>query len=398
MAGIAGSTNYKVTLKSISTVENLAVALSVKPALLSEALSLPDDRRYTKSEIPKSDGGVRRIYNPDYLIRLVQRRINSRIFSDPNIISWPDFLYGSIPNHRNSSGQEVSKDHIACAAVHCGAKSLLKLDVQNFFDNIHSSIIFNIFNKLLKLPEPVSSALTNICTYEFHLVQGALTSSYLASLCLYDLEAHVVDRLSRKGIKYTRFVDDITLSTKISNFDFTYARSVVEQMLTAKDLPLNSNKCKAYYSSSEPLMVHGLRICFKEPRLPSDEVRRIRASVKNIEIIAAERAYRLTHAYRHDFNRCMGKVNKLARLGHIQHTKLVARLVAVYPLPSKRDISRALQIVMRLERDVSNKRDTYWYAKRFYMAHERLNILTRCYPRITSILRTRLRKLRPAYE
>jgi RNA-directed DNA polymerase len=398
MAGIAEVQRYKASVHSISSIENLASALGVSLSFLQEVLQIPDEHRYKKSELPKSDGGIRTVYSPDYRIRLIQRRINKRIFSNSRVITWPDFLFGSIPNHKDKCGQEVTKDHIACAASHCGAKSLLKLDVKNFFDNVHGDIVYGVFRDLLKYPDEVSRALTNICTFKSHLVQGALTSSYLASLCLHDVEAYVVDRLSRKGIVYTRFVDDITLSSKISNFDFGFARGVVEQMLTAKDLPLNSGKSRTQYLSSEPLMVHGLRICFNEPRLPADEVRRIRASVKNIEVIANERGYRLTHAYRHDFNRCMGKVNKLARLGHTQHTALVARLVKVYPLPSKRDISRAIQIIMRLERDVSAKASTYWYAKRFYMAHERLNILKRSYPRITLLLRNRLRKLRPNYE
>lgn len=397
MARIAES-KYKTSVNSISTIENLASALGVTLLSLQDAMLMPEEARYRQAELAKSDGGVRKIFNPDYQIRLIQRRINKRIFSNTNIVSWPAFLFGSIPNHKNKLGEDVTKDHVACARVHCGAKSLLKLDVKNFFDNIHSELVFGVFKDLLKYPDAVSHALTNICTYNSHLVQGALTSSYLASLCLHDVEFHVVDRLSRKGIKYTRFVDDITLSSTVSNFDFTFARNIVEEMLTKKDLPLNINKSRVFYSSSEPLTVHGLRVCFPEPRLPADEVGRIRASVKNLETIANERAYRLTHAYRHDFNRCMGKVNKLSRVGHPQHGKLVARLQEVYPLPSKRDISRTMQIIMRLERDVIAKRDSYWYARRFHIAHERLNILKRSYPRVTLLLRERLKKLRPSYE
>ena len=197
---------------------------------------------------------------------------------------------------------------------------------------------------------------------------------------------------------YTRFVDDITVSSSVSGYDFSYAKSIIEGMLTSKELPLNQNKTKIQYSSSKPLVVHGLRVCFAEPRLPSDEVRRVRAAVKNIEKIAAEDGYRMTHAYRHDFNRCMGRVNKLSRVGHNQHKKLVARLVKVYPLPSKKDIERAKTIVARLERDVALKRHGYWYSRRFYMAHERLNILKRSYPKIAGELRKKLRELVPTYE
>ncbi len=358
---------------------------------------MPSELRYIKTEIPKSDGGVRRIHNPHFLIRLLQRRINTRILSNPRVIGWPSHLFGSIPNQRDEKNNIDSRDYIACAKAHCGAKSLLKLDVKDFFDNVSEDLVYGVFHDLLKYSEDVSSVLTDICTYNSHLVQGALTSSYLASLCLHDVEAHVVDRLRKKNLVYTRFVDDITISSRTSNYDFAFARSVVEQMLISKDLPLNSGKSRVFYTSSEPLTVHGLRVSFSEPRLPSDEVRRIRAAVRNVETISSERAYRLTHAYRHDFNRCMGRVNKLARVGHNQHKPLKNRLLAVYPLPSKRDISRSIQIVSRLERDVAEKRATYWYSRRFYIAHERLNILKRTYPRMTKILRARLKKLTPTY-
>ncbi|WP_205578804.1 hypothetical protein, partial [Pseudomonas aeruginosa] len=70
----------------------------------------------------------------------------------------------------------------------------------------------------------------------------------------------------------------------------------IEGMLLERGLPVNSRKTKVQYSTTEALTVHGLRVCFPEPRLPSDEVRRIRAAVKNVEMLAQENGYRMTHA------------------------------------------------------------------------------------------------------
>lgn len=389
---------FKVSSRSISNLENLATTLSIPLDTLQKTLTLPRSDRYRRDELPKSDGGIRIIYNPSHMIRLVQRRINNRILSNGQILAWPPFLFGSIPKSKDALGNHITRDYITCAAQHCGAKSLLKLDVKDFFDNVHADLVYGIFSDLLKFPPLVAASLTNICTFESHLIQGALTSSFLANLCLHDVESFVVDRLTKKNLIYTRFVDDITISSKTAKYDFSYALSIVEAMLTAKDLPLNTQKTKIYFSSSSPLTVHGLRICFAEPRLPSDEVRRIRASVKNIETIAYERSYRMTHAYRHDYNRCMGRVNKLARLKHNQHQPLVERLRKIPPLPSKKDISRAIQIVSRLERDFYLKKNTYWYSRRFYIAYERLNVLKLSYPRMTKLLKARLKKLKPTYE
>ncbi|OYU05564.1 MAG: reverse transcriptase [Pseudomonas sp. PGPPP1] len=388
----------KVTSESIANIDRLCAALDITAEELCQVQNLHEDAKYQASTVEKSDGSFRKIYNPDFRLRKIQRRINKRIFSNSKVIAWPDHLYGSVPNQINDDFDLINKDYVSCAAKHCGAKSILKLDIKDFFDNIHKIIVHDIFLNFLKYPQDVSSALASICCLNDHVVQGALTSSYLASLSLYDVEGYVVEKLHRKNLVYTRLVDDITVSSKTSNYDFSYAINLIEGMLTEKELPLNKKKTKVQYTSSEPLTVHGLRVAFKQPRLPSDEVARIRTAVKNIETLAKEVGYRTTLSYRQDFNRCMGRVNKLSRVNHEKHLGLVKRLVKVYPLPSKKDISRAEAIVARLEKDYASKHSTYWYSKRFHTAHERLNILKRSFPCAEKALRKRLKSLRPIYD
>ena len=389
----------KVSTGSVSSIENLCEALSLSIEDIYGALSLSDDEKYTVTETPKSDGGVRVVHNPHFLLRKIQRRINKRIFSRLSIIQWPDHLFGSVPNQREQDTQKiVNKDYVSCAAKHCGAKSLLKVDVKDFFDNIHKDVVMDIYTNFMYFDREVSELLTEICCFKSHVVQGALTSSYLASLCLYDVEGAVVERLMKKGLVYTRLVDDITVSSKISNYDFSYALDIIKVMLTSKDLPLNLAKTRSIYVSTEPLTVHGLRVAFNQPRLPSEEVARIRAAVKNIENLASERGYRTTHAYRHDFNRCMGRVNKLTRVGHNRYHSLLARLKEIFPLPSKKDIERATAMLERLSRDCVTKRSTYWYAKRYYKLQERLIVLKRSFPAVTKEIRKSLKGLKPDYE
>lgn len=389
----------KVSAGSISSIENLCSALSISLEEIYGALSLPDDEKYAVSQVLKSDGSVRLVHNPHYLLRKIQRRINKRIFSKLSIIQWPDHLFGSVPNQRDQQTQNiVNKDYVSCAAKHCGAKSLLKVDVKDFFDNIHKDLVLDVFRNFMRFDSEVSELLSEICCFKSHVIQGALTSSYIASLCLYDVEGAVVERLMRKGLVYTRLVDDITVSSKVSNYDFDYSLDIIRAMLTSKDLPINLVKTRSVYVSSEPLTVHGLRVAFPQPRLPSGEVARIRAAVKNIENLASERGYRTTHAYRHDFNRCMGRVNKLVRVGHDRYDSLLERLKKIFPLPSKKDIERASAMLERLARDHSAKRSTYWYAKRYYKLQERLIVLKRSFPAVTKEIRKSLKGLQPDYE
>ncbi len=384
----------KVSSGSISSIFGLCRALDVSRKDLLKLLKSDQDLWYQQKEVAKADG-VRVVHNPSPDLRRFQRRLNKRVLANSAILVWPHFLYGSLPNQL-IDGVLVCKDYVACANVHSGAKSILKVDVKDFYNNVHSEIVKDSLLNVLKVSEGVAEVITRLCTWKGGLVQGALTSSYLANLCLHDLEGSVVERLRRKGMAYTRLVDDITVSSKRDSVDFSYADEIISEMLRSKGLPVNRLKSKCVYSSSESLVVHGLRVAFDSPRLLEDEPRRIRANVKNIEMLAAEGNYRQTHSYRHDFNRCMGRVNKLSRVGHRQHANLMARLKRILPLPSSSDLTRARVAAKRIEAEFASNGSSYGYRKRFFTLQERLNVLARGFPMEATEIRARMSSVRPA--
>jgi len=391
-------TPIKSSINSIANKDNLCSTLELSEDELNTVLGLSDDEKYVIAYVDKPNGEQRKIHKPHHKIRKAQRRINNRIFKA--LVLWPSYIYGCIPNEINKETKKIiqAKDYVNCAAQHCEAKSLLKMDIKDFFDNINSFLVKKIFIEFFKYPPEVSQILTDICCYKGNLVQGALTSSYISALCLWDVESTLVARLNRKNLTYTRLVDDITISSKSSNYQFDYAISCVSNVLHEKELPINQEKTIINYESITPLIVHGMRINFKEPRYPSTEVKRLRAAVHNIERLASEPGYRITFAYRKDFSRCMGRINKLKRVKHTAHAKLVVRLKNVLPLPAKVDIKRAKVMINRLEKDYDDKKDTYWYHSRFYRAHERLNVLQRTYKKTSIILRKKLKGIAPTYD
>lgn len=341
---------------------------------------------------------------PHPLIKKIQRRINNRIFS--KIIIWPYYLFGSVPSEIDVLHDEelLKRDYISCAQQHCKAKSILKYDIENFFDHIHYDLVYGIFIDFFKYDDTVSEVLANLCCMDGvdgnRIVQGAPTSSYLASLCLWDVELYVVKRLERKNLVYTRLVDDITVSSKIHDYNFENAKKAIEDMIHEKDLPINRTKSRTFNISNEPLSVHGLRVNFHTPRLPSDEVGRIRASVKNIETRAATNNFRTSKAYRKAFERCLGRVHKLARVGHDAHVKLKNRLLKIKPLPSIRDVNRVKRSVELLELKASNHCDDIKYARSYHIAMYYLNLINRTdkYKPLVSELRSRLHLISPAKE
>lgn len=392
------------TDKKIASLANLLTALGLDESELLSALSMTYLERYTPKKVPKSSGGERTVHIPHPLIKKIQRRINNRIFS--KIVIWPYYLFGSVPSEIDVlyENELLKRDYISCAQQHCKAKSILKYDIENFFDHIHYDLVYEIFTKFFKYDHEVSRILSDLCCIDGeegnHIVQGAPTSSYLACLCLWDVECNIIKRLERKNLVYTRLVDDITVSSKIHDYNFENAKKTIEDMIHGKDFPINKEKSRTFNISNEPLSVHGLRVNFNTPRLPSDEVGRIRASVKNIELRAATNNFRTSKAYRKAFERCLGRVHKLARVGHEAHIKLKERLRKIKPLPSQKDVNKVKHYVDRLEVIAKTGCDNIKYSRSYHITMYYLNIVYRTekYRPLVSELRARLHAIAPSKE
>ncbi|TOE48910.1 reverse transcriptase, partial [Vibrio parahaemolyticus] len=174
----------------------------------------------------------------------------------------------------------------------------------------------------------------------------------------------------------------------------------VTNMLYEIDLPVNNDKTKVYHLSTEPLTIHGIRVNFNEPRLPANEVRKIRAAVHNLTILASQPGYRTLHSYREDYARCMGRVNKLKRVQHEKHSEFLKTLQNIRPLPSEKDLKRARVVYHRLMRNYSEKKDTRGYRTSFFKLQERLNVLCRkkCFREEAQKIRRKLKEIAPSKQ
>lgn len=395
---------FKPSLKNtnqgrISSLESLSRTLSIPIDKLIEISDIPVDDKYLLKEIPKADGSTRHVYKLHPDLRLLQSRINSRIFRE--LIVWPDFLFGSIPNDNDPSSEDVKRDYISCAGLHCQAKTILKVDIKDFFDNIHEDLVKDIFSNVLNIEGKSLEYLTQACCRNGFIVQGALTSSYIASLCLFDMEGKIVSRARKKNLVYTRLVDDITVSSKISNYDFSQIRQHIESMLAEKDLPINNKKTKVFYSSTQPLYVHGLIVDYSKPRLPSDEVKKIRASLNNISKLAVKNNSRTSVAYRKEYNRCFGKIGKLKRVGHNKYEIFLGKIKKIKPMPSLRDVKMAKATVKSLEvSHAKGNNNKYWFKRKYDLARYKIVIINRTkeFELLVAELRERMKNVKPNVE
>ena len=306
------NTKFEFLGSPIKDIDHLATILDVDIEDILYAVQIKDEDKYSSRTIAKKDGRERTVYNPKPIFRKIQRRIKNRIFSQ---ISWPDFVFGSIPADDNSH------DFIECAQQHCLAQSILKLDIEDFFDNISQELVESIFKNFFRYPDSVSKILATLCCVDLKVPQGGITSSYLASIALHSLEENLFLRMKSKKLTYTRYVDDITISSKNRDFNFEAIINIVESLLNNLNLPLNKKKIEINRFSSIPLTVHNIRVDFKNPRYDKTEVKNIRAAIHRLSELAKKPNHRTHYYYRIDFNRCQGLISKLQRVNHQSYTK-----------------------------------------------------------------------------
>lgn len=154
---------------------------------------------YVEYEISKKNGKIRTIYEPSPILKLVQRNILHNILEEKRISEYAKAYQKNISLLEN-------------ALPHVKQNIILKLDIMNFFDNITFKMVYNSCFREELYPKSIGVLLTNLCTYQGKLPQGAPTSSYISNIILRGFDEIIGKYCSNRNINYTRYSDDLTFS------------------------------------------------------------------------------------------------------------------------------------------------------------------------------------------
>jgi hypothetical protein len=263
------------TKAPIGKVSSLARALSVKKPQLICLSDEADKYFYLLKSLEKPDGTRRNIYAVREPLKTIQQVINSRIIRH---VSFPLYLQGSIRDRKNPRG------YIADAQLHVSKRLIVRIDIENFFPSVDQNLVHCIWKRFFHFPDHVARILTRLTTYNGFLPQGAPTSPGLANLVFWDMEQSLYEELNRLGFCYSRYVDDITISTneytKISQLNSIFSK--VFGMFAYKGVSPNRSKTDIS-TRGHPLKVHGLNVNLDRPTMPAKERSKIRAAVKECE-------------------------------------------------------------------------------------------------------------------
>ena len=265
-------------------------------------------------------GKTRDIDNPSEALKAVQKKILNRLLLP---VKLPHFLFGAVSPF-------TVNEH---AAQHLGRGTVVKMDVKSYYPNVTNRHVYSVWRQVLKYSPAISSLLTQLTTYKWHLPQGAPTSPALANLFLASIYGPVLDDCAIKDITPTGWVDDLYFSGK-------EARSVMELVrhtLASNGFKLSSKK-RVIFGGRKAKIVTGIRLGAGRIRAPKDKVRDLRAAIHKLEVGCIEE---------HKKPKYLQSVR--GRLHHIE------RICAADAAPLKRQLEQALALGSRGEAAVRKR-------------------------------------------
>lgn len=243
------------------------------------------EKAYRTNTIVKKRGGTRTISAPMKGLKRMQRRV-------ADVLSVPycpkRCVHGFVPK----------RGIITNAGVHKGKRFVINLDLKDFFPSIHiGRVIGALSSEPFGLQKEVAVTLAQICTFQGVLPQGAPSSPILSNIICRSLDNALLSLAKECRADYTRYADDITISTnrhqipeqlgKIEGECFVPSARL-RQIIEDAGFVLNEEKTR-YSTAQGRVCVTGL-VVNEKVNVPRFYIRRVRAILHSWEKFGIEQA------------------------------------------------------------------------------------------------------------
>lgn len=178
-------------------------------------------------KVKESNGKKKvRVINPSKaILKLLQERINKNVFSQ---IKYPVYVQGGVKNRSN----------ITNASLHKGNKFKFTTDIKSFFPSVTPTLAYKGLKQLGVSPN-VAKTLTELTTFKGKVPQGAPTSTHIANIAFLSIDKVINDYCIANALTYSRFIDDITISSKI---DFKSNLPIILNFITENGFRISNKK------------------------------------------------------------------------------------------------------------------------------------------------------------
>lgn len=371
------------TRKPIARMESLAkVAGLTHDELIS--LASKADFSYDIQKRVKPNGSYREISAPNKKLKNVQKRIVEQIFCH---VEFPNYLQGSVKSLD-------SRNDITNAAMHTRKSLLIRMDIENFFPSVSEQFVFNIWKSFFRFPDKTADLLTKLTTYNGYLPQGVPTSSGLANLIFWDREPMLVSSLQAENLTYTRYVDDITISSlgyrNTPELNTIFAQ--VFGMFASKGLKANRNKT-LISTNGHRQTVHNLNVNGDSPSMTKKDRSKVRAAVKECEDVSP--AERIGPKYEELWGEIHGRVQRMFLLHRNESIPYLKRLDNIRPILDQDTFHNMSCAVELCEKQYRKDCQSKQYNKLYRQTQHQIPKTLYLFPDEQSALQKRLNKVTP---
>lgn len=271
-----------------STAAELAALMKLplgQLRFLAFAREVSTTTHYRRFTIPKRDGTPRVISAPRARLKRAQHWILEHIL-DPIALADP------------AHGFVRGRSTVSNATPHVGAAIVINVDLKDFFPTVTYRRVKGLFEKL-GYSEEVATVLGLLCsepdiaetqldgiTYFVargprRLPQGAPTSPAITNALCRRFDRRIAGWAAQRGFRYTRYADDLTLSTLDPAARVGSALAFVRKVVTAEGFAVHPDKIRVVRKGRRQ-EVTGV-VVNERPAVVRAELRRFRALLHHID-------------------------------------------------------------------------------------------------------------------
>ncbi|MGI8980696.1 MAG: reverse transcriptase family protein [Pirellulaceae bacterium] len=214
----------------IRQVKHLAAALQTSESRLREVADNPEE---FCEELMLLDPAKPAKPRPVLDVRGELRQFQNRLLRGVLLpkLTPSDFSHGSI------RGRHVKTN----VMPHIDSVFVLTADISNFYPTISHNRVYRLFAGKFQCSPDVAHICTRLCTHDYHLALGLVTSPAIADQVLLDIDRRLGAACVNAGLTYTRYVDDLSISGPFDLENSGFG-SLVHRIMAEHGLAMNPSK------------------------------------------------------------------------------------------------------------------------------------------------------------
>lgn len=280
-------------IKRVRDLAGLARVLGYTPSGLAYILyKIPESEKYRSFEVPKKAGGTRQIDAPTLHLSLLQQRLAKLLLQCLLDIEKSEPFARPL-SHGFFPGRSI----LTNANYHRRRRFVLNLDLRNFFPEINFGRVRGFFlkDKNFLLNEKISTIIAQIACKDGKLPQGSPCSPVISNLIGRILDKRMAAFSKKYHCRYSRYADDITISTN--------------QVIFPTEVAVEASRDGGEWSLGKPLVARiestGFKINEQKTRMQCGlmSAQIVTGLVVNEKVNVSQEYYRKARALCHEYFR-----------------------------------------------------------------------------------------------